>query len=554
MENNKNRRIADTMEINSILEEARKLRNSDASQKQEVPKANEQAATKKAETKKVDDDFVIYNDRDEKAPKNKKKSKKTALIVTIVAIVLLLGVAGFVFGPELYSRYFDDFRYADNIYVNDVAIGGLSEYEAEELLAKEEQRITNDINVVVTAQGKSYTVTATDLTYTFNTEEVLEEAYQYSEDNFITSGEQKYILKPVLSDGCSETVAQTVSKAIDTEASNAVVSKFDSSKKGIEKFTFEDEVKGVALDRASFTTQLEAFFDEGKVNGTIVADVEVVEPKYTKAYLQENMKKLSSFTTTSTNDANGNANMKLSMSACNNSIINPGETWSFNKCTGDSNQASRGYKPAGVIVNGKFSTGIGGGICQSSTTIYNAAMLSGMEIVERSCHYYPSTYVDAGRDATVDYGNIDLKVKNPFEYQLFMECYMKGTVLYCNIYGIPNEDFDRIAVKSKVTSRENGRIKAETTRTYYLNDEKVKTEKMPSSSYYSSGGGSSSSSSSTTKPTKKPETKPTESKPQETQPNDPTEAPQTPTTPVEPQPPVEPDPPVVDPPAEAPTT
>ena len=142
--------------------------------------------------------------------------------------------------------------------------------------------------------------------------------------------------------------------------------------------------------------------------------------------MQNNIVKLSSFSTESSNNDNGNHNMKISLKACNGSVIEPGETWSFNDCTGDSNLESNGYKEAGVIVDGKSGTGIGGGICQSSTTIYNAAILCGMKIEERYCHYFKSTYIDAGRDATIDYGNLDLKLSNPFSYQLFMKCWLFG--------------------------------------------------------------------------------------------------------------------------------
>ena len=138
--------------------------------------------------------------------------------------------------------------------------------------------------------------------------------------------------------------------------------------------------------------------------------------------------------------------MRVALAACNGSIIDPEEIWSFNDCTGDSNLESNGYKEAGVIVDGKSGTGIGGGICQSSTTIYNAAILCGMDIEERYCHYFKSTYIDAGRDATIDYGNLDLKLSNPFSYQLFMKCWMSGTKLTCEIYGLPNSEFDQIKV------------------------------------------------------------------------------------------------------------
>lgn len=509
MEENK-KNIANTMEIDKILEEARNRASNNAQTKKNnasdnvQPKQNvTQSTVTKAE--QLNDDFVIY-DEDEPQPKQKNpKKKKTAILISVIVGVLVLVLAG---GYCAYTML-GDFEYASNIYVNDIALGGLSEEEALELLQAEEQELADSINIVVQAEEKTSTVTKDDLTYTFTTEQVLKEAKQYTEDTLVPTGEKRYTIAVKIDDECAEQVAEKVSADINQDAESAVVTAFDSSKKGNDRFTVEESKTGMALKTSEFVAQFKDFLSTGNVNGTINAVVEIVEPEYTKEYLLTNIKMLSSFTTTSTNNANGNSNMKLSLSQCNNSIINPGEVWSFNGCTGDSNLTSNGYKPASVIVNGKYETGIGGGICQSSTTIYNATMLCGMEVVERQCHYYQSSYVDAGRDATVDYGNIDLKVKNIFDYQLFMECYMEGTKLYCNMYGLENPEFDEIKITSSVTSSFSNGFKAEASRTYYLDGKKVKTESLPNSTYYTSAPSSSSSSSSST--TSKPTTSSTTS-------------------------------------------
>ena len=211
-------------------------------------------------------------------------------------------------------------------------------------------------------------------------------------------------------------------------------------------FTISAESKGKTLDETASLNALSSFIKSGNIAGTVDATVKEVDPEYTADFLKKNITKLSEFSTTSTNNSNGNENMRVSLAACNGSIIEPGATWSFNDHTGNSNLESNGYKPAGVIVEGRSETGVGGGICQSSTTIYNAAILCGMDVVERECHYYKSVYVDAGRDATVDYGNIDLKVNNPFKYQLFMKCWMDGTQLHCEIYGLQNPKFDDVEI------------------------------------------------------------------------------------------------------------
>jgi vancomycin resistance protein YoaR len=91
----------------------------------------------------------------------------------------------------------------------------------------------------------------------------------------------------------------------------------------------------------------------------------------------------------------------------------PGETLSFNGIVGR-RTLKRGFKLAGVYKNGKHDTGIGGGICQVSTTLYNASLLGNLKIRRRSNHSLPVAYVPLGRDATVDYGNLDLVIENSY--------------------------------------------------------------------------------------------------------------------------------------------
>lgn len=512
MSNNiEKKNIADTMEINSILEEAKRSRNFQApgvmnydDEKTVVMNDDNQNNVIPRNQKNVDEDFIIYDDdiknakkaQKAKKPKNPKSKKKAVWITVICALVLVLFAAGFC----VYKLY-GEFEYANNIYVNGVNIGGMSQFEAKRALKAEEQKLADAIRIEVTAEQNSVTLTKDDLDYTFTTDDVLEQAKQYTEDTLVTAGDKEFKIAIKIDNQSCVDNAKKVAAELDRKAVNATVTAFDSSKTGNERFTFEDSKNGISVKQTELVTQMHSFVSDGTVAGNLIAPVDITEPKYSKDYLLANIKKLSGFTTTSTNNANGNANMALSLSKCNNSIINPGDTWSFNTCTGNSNLTSNGYKSAGVIVNGKMSTGIGGGICQSSTTIYNATLLCGMEVVERSCHYFKSSYVDAGRDATIDYGNIDLKMKNIFDYQLFMECYMDGVVLHCNMYGIPNPEFDEIKINSSVTSYFSNGFRAQASRTYYLDGKEVKTEALPNSTYYTSSPGGGSSNTPSDKPT-----------------------------------------------------
>lgn len=116
-------------------------------------------------------------------------------------------------------------------------------------------------------------------------------------------------------------------------------------------------------------------------------------------------------TTFSASNRPRSANIKLAASKLDGILLLPGERVSYNDTVGRRTLAA-GFKEAGVYLNGRHDTGVGGGICQVSTTLYNAALLSDLKIVQRQNHSMPVPYVPLGRDATVDYGNIDLVIEN----------------------------------------------------------------------------------------------------------------------------------------------
>ena len=114
---------------------------------------------------------------------------------------------------------------------------------------------------------------------------------------------------------------------------------------------------------------------------------------------------------------NRTANLDLAAKTINNTIVYPGEIFSFNETIGKPTFA-RGYKLAKIFVRGKEEKGIGGGICQVSSTLYNAADFAGLEIVERHPHSKKVHYVEEGRDAATSYGGVDLKFRNTLSYPI----------------------------------------------------------------------------------------------------------------------------------------
>jgi vancomycin resistance protein YoaR len=108
---------------------------------------------------------------------------------------------------------------------------------------------------------------------------------------------------------------------------------------------------------------------------------------------------------------NRRRNIETACSRINGTVLKPGDIFSYNKVVGP-RDASSGYRLAPVIIRGRLEPGLGGGICQTSSTLYNAILMSGLKVVRRSHHAFPVHYLPAGRDATVAYGSIDFKFQN----------------------------------------------------------------------------------------------------------------------------------------------
>ncbi|MBL4936875.1 VanW family protein [Clostridium sp. YIM B02515] len=126
-------------------------------------------------------------------------------------------------------------------------------------------------------------------------------------------------------------------------------------------------------------------------------------------------------------------NIKLGAKKINGYKLNPGDTFSFNDVVGKRN-AETGFRTAAIIVNGEYEEGFGGGVCQLSTTIFNAADKAGLQILERHDHSKTVGYVPKGRDAAVNYGSLDLKFKNTKKYPVEIRTSVDDKRVYISIW------------------------------------------------------------------------------------------------------------------------
>ena len=467
---------------------------------------------------------IVDDVEEPKKPKNKKAIVGSIIGAAVVLCVVLVFVVQGVVSPSNNNAQQEtttsetkptvaitndkgEFVFAKGTKVSGVDIGGLTVVQARILLKSEEIKSRPKMNITVNVDGKETTYTEDDFTFKYDTSTVLDDEKIISKrmaDGTIyptttDSNGNEYAKEQVMEISASlnqssvDKIINKIYKKYNVKAEDAKVTKFNPNSSPM--FTYAEGKSGLEVDKDDLQSQINSIIEKGNASGTYTGTVTLTrnatQPKYDVAFLKKNMQLLAAWETYSTNDANGNQNMKVSLKACNGSIIDPGETWSFNGCTGNSNDTSLGYASAGVIVDGDFTDGVGGGICQSSTTIYNAAVRSNLTIAERSPHTYPSAYAKSGFDAAIDYGNLDLKLKNDSKYQVFLACYMEGTTLHAAFYGIKDDSYDVIDTYSENYDIQSSYYRARSYRIYKDSKGKeISREELPSS-YYSLENGAS---------------------------------------------------------------
>ena len=202
-------------------------------------------------------------------------------------------------------------------------------------------------------------------------------------------------------------------------------------------FTVYPEVEGIDFDVEKAKEMIAA-----EVKDEYVIELIITKPKVTLEDIGTEAfpDRLSTFSTRyNAADKDRTTNLVIACQKLNGKVLMPGETFSYNETLGPRTYAA-GYRNGKIYENGQVVDGLGGGICQISSTLYNAALMSDMEIVERRNHQFVTSYVNAGRDATVVYGLTDFRFKNTRTYPVRLVASAKGGVATVSIYGIKEPD------------------------------------------------------------------------------------------------------------------
>lgn len=192
---------------------------------------------------------------------------------------------------------------------------------------------------------------------------------------------------------------------------------------------------------------------------------------------------LSDFSTKyAASNKNRTTNLILAANKINGTVLMPGETFSYNKVVGE-RTIEAGYKEAPIYVNGKVEDGLGGGICQITTTLYNAVLYANLEVTERSNHQFIPSYANASRDATVVYGAIDFKFKNNRDYPIKITCSVSNGIANFKIFGLKSENDYQVQITSRITATTSNAIYSEAYKTLKKNGVVVSTETISKDTY-----------------------------------------------------------------------
>ncbi len=357
------------------------------------------------------------------------------------------------------------------IFVDGLHVGDMTVEEAREVLTANGSNVPDAFSVTVAIGNKTWNVDGSNVPAVRDLGNVLERAYAIGRTNTteaqldsVTPFRERTNTALALRESgvnlvttasydheAVKTLVGEIAAYVTRDPVDAQIQSFDYNTR---TFTFSESQPGVTLDQDLLYERITAALDKWERGVTVTVDPVIIQPTVTKDELAANFNLVAAYTTETTKDSNRNTNIDLACKAINGTALMPGETFSFNEATGQ-RTTEKGYKSAGAIAAGQSIEEVGGGICQVSSTIFNAVVRANLEITSRSPHAWPSTYVNIGEDATVNWPNLDFKFKNNTNSPVFLITYYKDYKMSAEIWGMSLGEGITIDLQSTVVQTIN---------------------------------------------------------------------------------------------------
>lgn len=385
------------------------------------------------------------------------KKNKILTAVFAVGCVAVIGIAGAV---TMFAKnnFGNDKLICDGIQIGSIDVGGMTEGEAREkvekyISAQEEKQI------VIRIEENQVTATCQELGLSYSREDFAKQALavgkegnlweRFQEIRKAESGKIVYDLKPELNEESLKEFIEKECSVYDIKAKDSKL-KFKNGKLKATKSRVGQELQG---EETAELLKKAVLSSDVKEKIEVTAVVETTEPKYTQEEVSKCTDLLGSYSTTySTYQVERSGNVATAAGRINGTVLYPGKTFSTIKVIKDRTEAN-GYKAAPEYSSGKVVDGIGGGVCQVSTTLYNAIINAELEVVERSPHSMVVSYVPVSRDAAIAGDYKDFKFKNNTDYPVYIMGSAYGGVLSFKVYGHETRPENRsISFESETTA------------------------------------------------------------------------------------------------------
>lgn len=355
-------------------------------------------------------------------------------------IFILIAIAGFTGRSFMAVNAEEEDVIPNTVYIGDLNVSGMTEQQARQEISSYLDTLQNQSFTLTTGE-KSIRVSAEDLGIVMTNPEVVEEALNLGKTgNLIARYKDKKDLEKepkrydILYGGDEEKIETLLTVNADNLNQEAVNC---GLKREGESFSITDGADGIDVDVKKSVEAIQEYlrqeWNEG--SATITLATEVTRPQGTKEELGRVKDLLGSFHTDFSSSSAGRAqNVKNGAEKINGSVIYPGEQFSVYGAVSPF-EAENGYELAGSYENGTTVQTYGGGICQVSTTLYNAVILSELQVDERFNHSMIVTYVKPSMDAAIAGTYKDLKFTNNTDAPIYIEGYTSGGQIYFNIFG-----------------------------------------------------------------------------------------------------------------------
>ncbi len=373
----------------------------------------------------------------------------------------LVCAAGVYVGTTVYAQDAKDSSertIADNIYIGDIPVGGMTEAQAIEAVDDYVASL-GDTEFTLTVGDKSVVATASDLGIEWSNTVLVKDAMNVGRTgNLIERYKSK---KDLEHENLVYDIAYTADKDKVTQFLEANTEEMnqDAVNYGLKRengvFSIIDGQNGIAVDVDTSAQEIVSYIENtwNQDDATIELAASVVEPEGTEEQLARVKDVLGTYTTDFSSSSAGRAqNVRNGASKINGRVLYPGEQFSVYEAVNPFT-AENGYELAGSYENGTTVQTYGGGICQVSTTLYNAVIRAELTIDERYCHSMIVSYVQPSMDAAIAGTYKDLKFTNNYDFPVYIEGYTNGGQITFTIYGEETRPSNReVIFESETTS------------------------------------------------------------------------------------------------------